>query len=604
MNLTRNSIRCLSPRIACLAFVFVSAGYSLSLYAGSRGASRLGDNTIAVAGIVSPSPSPTPAPEIVPQFAEVVIADQIRRTVPTSSPTITANANARAGHRVNELQAEFDGLDGSDVEVAVFDNGPVRATHKEFRLDINNETTSRIKFRVQAIEPFDGHATHVAGTMGAAGATHDGRVKGMAPRLKTIYSENMRQDLEGLAALSGRANISNHSYTPNAGWARDSRSNLLVWYGDESVDPNEDIKFGKYTSKEERFDDFVYRSKKFMAFAAAGNDREDSPEEISGESQPADHFVFDPDSSGQMKARKVKVSRRPDGFDSEGLDTVVGICVAKNSICIGAIPDIPTAASATSLESIKSASYSNWGPTDDGRIKPDLVATGNDLLSTSDADDEAIFRDSGTSMASPTAAGIAALLIQLYRRERNEDPFASIIKAVLIHTARDAGQKGPDPVFGWGAIDALAAGRVIGQKDRHIIMRRALSLSNPVYELLLEPSNASDQIKVTVVWTDPPGAANTGGLDDSAPALMNDLDVKLTAPDGTTVFWPYSLNRQNPLQAATKIEANHVDNVEVIDGVGSAPGKWKLEIKAAGFKAGSEQDFAVVITGLRAATGP
>ncbi len=605
MNLARNSLRCSSLTLALVALVFVIAGFSL-LYAQSHHGSGRGHSR-AVAKALSPSPTPTPVSEVIPKFEEVIIADQIRTGPPADTTTVTTNANARDSHRVGDLQAAFLGLDGSDVEVAVFDNGPIRATHKEFRVDINNEATSRIRFRVQPppTDVPDQHATHVAGTLGAAGNTNHGRVKGMAPALKTIYSENMRQDFEGLAALNGRANISNHSYTPNAGWFRDSRSGKFVWYGEESVDPNEDLRFGKYTDKEARFDDVIYSSKKLLVFAAAGNDRKQSPEAISFESQPVDHYVYDTDNSGQRKPRSVHgVKRKPDGLDS-GLDTVVGICVAKNSICIGAIPDIPSALTAASLENIESASYSNWGPTDDGRIKPDLVATGNDLLSTSEADDEAVRSDSGTSMASPTAAGIAALLIQLYRRERGgEDPFAAGNKAVLIHTARDAGLKGPDPVFGWGAIDALAAGRVIGEKDRHIILRRAVSASNPTYELFLEPSNTNDQIKVTLVWTDPPGTANTQGLDDSTPSLMNDLDVKLTAPDGTTVFYPYSLNRKNPLELSVRTEANHVDNVEVIDAVGSTPGRWKLEIKAASFKAGSDQDFALVISGFRPPSAP
>ena len=586
-----------------MAFVLVNAGYSL-LYGRSHRGSIYSARYRQVdrAASPAPSPSPTPASEI-PKFEDVIIADRIRTGPPTGDAPVTTNANARESHRVGELQAAFAGLDGSDVEVAVFDNGPIRATHKEFRADINNQASSRVKFRVQPqpTELPDFHATHVAGTMGAAGNTNDGRAKGMAPALKTIYSENMRQDLEGLAALSGRANITNHSYTPRAGWFRDSRSRKFIWYGEESVDPNEDLKFGKYTDKEARFDAFIYGSKKLLVFAAAGNDRKESPEQINFQRQPVDHYVYDVDNTGQRIGREVHgVVRKPDGLDA-GLDTVVGICVAKNSLCIGAIPDIPSALTAASLENIESASYTNWGPTDDGRIKPDLVATGNDLVSTSDADDEAILPETGTSMASPTAAGIAALLVQLYRRERGEDPFAAVIKAILIHTARDAGLKGPDPVFGWGVIDALAAGRVIGQKDKHIIWRRAVSLSNPTYEISLEPSNTGDPIKVTLVWTDPPGAANTRGLDDSTPALMNDLDLKLTAPDGTTVFYPYSLNRQNPLELAIRTEANHVDNVEVID-AGSAPGRWKLEIKAASFKAGTEQDFALVISGLRPAS--
>lgn len=186
-----------------MALVSVFAGYSL-LYAHGHRGSHHGEKAIAVAKAVSPSPSPTPVPEIVPRFEETVIADQIRKSSPTAATTVTTNANALDSHHVTDLQTVFGGLDGSDVEVAVFDNGPIRATHKEFRVDINNEATSRIKFRIQPPpnELPDFHATHVAGTMGAAGNTNKGRAKGMAPGLKTIYSENMRQDLE--ASLPSR----------------------------------------------------------------------------------------------------------------------------------------------------------------------------------------------------------------------------------------------------------------------------------------------------------------------------------------------------------------------------------------------------------------
>ena len=67
---------------------------------------------------------------------------------------------------------------------------------------------------------------------------------------------------------------------------------------------------------------------------------------------------------------------------------------------------------------------------------------------------------------------------------------------------------------------------------------------------------------------------------------------------------PYSLNKTNPLEVASKNEPNHVDNVEVIDAGGAVPGKWKLEVRATSFKAGTDQDFALVISGLRLATTP
>jgi len=321
--------------------------------------------------------------------------------------------------------------------------------------------------------------------------------------------------------------------------------------------------------------------------------------------QPISHRVYQGrDINGELVFKLVEnETHKPDGWDRGGLDTISGLCVAKNAICVGAIGDSSSAA-------IMSESYSGWGPTDDGRVKPDVVANGQRVISTSvvandPADIDGTYVElSGTSQASPTAAGVAALLLQLYRRERLEDPFASVLKALMIHTVTDPGEPGPDPVFGWGSIDALRAGRVIAQKlpdgrtFRHIIKYLAVSRNIPTSRLSLEPNGTNDPIKVTVVWTDPPGAANKEGLDDDSIVLENDLDVRLFAPDGT-IYYPYSLDPANPLQRARKDGPNRRDNVEVLENAGSLAGEWTLEVNATTMRRGQQQDFAVVVSGLR-----
>jgi subtilisin family serine protease len=532
---------------------------------------------------------------------DVVIS---RETAPTSAPSVsgtrTSNINARRSHFVEELQGEFIDLDGRDVVAAVFDDGPIRWTHKEFRIIQNDPSSSRIKFRTgtAATAGFTKHATHVAGTIGAAGIPPRERVRGMAPAIKTIYSEDMYNDLNNLEILAPHINVSNHSYGPPSGWEEDTRDGSWFWCGDESVDPAEDSKFGKYGDQSARLDSIIYGSKKLLSFVAAGNHRTDIPPSFI---QTGTYSVCGSrDLMGEitLKPTDGRVTKKTDGFDHGGLDTISGLCIAKNAICIGAIGDPPPQTSGTAVGPVES--YSSWGPTDDGRIKPDLVANGHLLVSTSDVDDEAIVSLQGTSMASPTAAGIASLLVQLYRRERGEDPFSAVIKAVLIHTAMDAGERGPDPIYGWGSINALMAGRVIGQKQnqdfRHLIGRFAVSNNSPAWRLSLEPTN--DPIKVTVVWVDPPGAANREPLDDASPALQNDLDIKLIAPDGT-VFLPYSLDRTNPLAPAKTTSPNRVDNVEVIENVGSLAGQWTLEVSINRLGIGQQQDFAVVVSGLR-----
>jgi len=492
------------------------------------------------------------------------------------------NLGARRSHHVDEFNAEFPNLEGENVTGAVVDGGGVLSTHFEFRLSPQNATPNRIQ--VNTSLGSREHATHVAGTMAAVGRRRE--AKGMAPAM-SLVSDDWNDDMRKLAALAPTIQVSNHSYGPLAGWSKDDQGRWR-WWGDRILSRDEDAKFGKYTSREAQLDEVLFQFPHLLTFIAAGNDRSDGPAEGT---QPLQHFVID----GTFWMLSSEVHRR-DGFDDGGLDTVAGLGLAKNAICIGAVDDI------TTTSGINMISYSGWGPADDGRIKPDLVANGHHLLSTSNAGDSEYVDMSGTSMASPTAAGIAALLVQLYRRERGTRPTAAEMKAVMIHTAKDAGERGPDPVFGWGSIDALKAGRVIAQRIdaqnfRHVLKMDQVSAGETKeYRMTLNGTN--DPIKVTVVWTDPAGEANRGGLDDASPVLVNDLDLKLVDRDGQE-FFPYSIDRANPKQPARRNRANSVDNVEVIDHAGPLAGEWKVRVTGTHINKGPNQAFAIVVSGMR-----
>jgi subtilisin family serine protease len=102
--------------------------------------------------------------------------------------------------------------------------------------------------------------------------------------------------------------------------------------------------------------------------------------------------------------------------------------------------------------------FSSWGPTDDGRIKPDLVANGQAVFSSEEGFDSDYGVQSGTSMAAPNVTGTAALLLEHYRDlHDDEDPTSATLKGVLIHTASDAGNVGPDYRHGWGLVNAAEA---------------------------------------------------------------------------------------------------------------------------------------------------
>ena len=492
------------------------------------------------------------------------------------------NLGARRSHHVEEFNAEFPNLNGENVTGAVVDGGGVLSTHFEFRLSPQNATPNRVQLNTSL--GVAEHATHVAGTMAAAGRRRE--AKGMAPSM-SLVSDDWNDDLQKLATVAPNIQVSNHSYGPVAGWSRDLQGRWR-WWGDRVLSRDEDAKFGKYSSREAQLDEVLFQFPHLLTFIAAGNDRDDGPEEGT---QPLQHLVIE----GQFWVPSSEIHRR-DGFESGGLDTIAGLGLAKNAICIGAVDDI------TSTSGINMISYSGWGPADDGRIKPDLVANGHHLLSTSNAGDEEYVDMSGTSMASPTAAGIAGLLVQLYRRDRGTRPTAAELKAILIHTATDAGERGPDPIFGWGSIDALRAGRVIAQRldaqnFRHVVK---MDQVNPgeTKEYRMTLNGTSDPIKVTVVWTDPAGDANMGGLDDASPVLVNNIDLKLISPDGQEYF-PYSIDRANPRQQARRDRVNTVDNVEVIDRVGPLTGEWKVRVTGTNIKKGPNQAFALVVSGLR-----
>ncbi len=523
----------------------------------------------------------------IPSFAlRVPIADHVLLDTETLQTKALPSSGPRYNHLVNEFNEEFTKINGQGTTVAVIGAGAVRRTHVEFR---KPSTLSQITILTK--KPTDLRSTVIAGVIGAQGKNV--RVRGIAPGV-SLVSLDWDDDLKKLRSIASRIQISNHSYVPLAGWA--SQAGRWVWYGDEKLSSDEDAKFGKYRSREAEFDNILAGFPSLLAFAATGDSRGDEPTE----KQPFEHWVFTgmgQPGSPQTKLVSDKVHKL-NAWDRGGLDTLTGLCLSKNAICVGAIENI------MSSRPISIEHYSSWGPADDGRIKPDLVATGANVISASDMDDEAYVAMSGAAMATAVGSGVAALLVQLYRDTRGglkRMPTAAEIKAVLIHTATDAGIRGPDPVYGWGSINAQFAGQVIARKYTngkfvHAIWPGQLT-SGATKEVPLVATGS--RIKVTLVWTDPAGIVNTGGLDDALPALQNDLDMRLISADGK-VYYPYSFDPQRPLSPALREGPNRVDNVEVIDVTNSQPGQtWKVEVRAKRLSVGLSQSFALVVSGLK-----
>jgi hypothetical protein len=174
----------------------------------------------------------------------------------------------------------------------------------------------------------------------------------------------------------------------------------------------------------------------YLIVKAVGNDRIDTPEAGVG------HFYWNPEIEDWEWST---AERDPDGGVT-GYDTIPYRGCAKNVLTVGAVKDIPGGWSQPA--DVVMTGFSSWGPTDDGRIKPDLVTNGHGLLSCTSASDTSYVSESGTSAAAPCASGSAHLLQGLYRdTHEGQSVRSATLRTVLIHTTDERGRR-RDPTTG------------------------------------------------------------------------------------------------------------------------------------------------------------
>jgi subtilisin family serine protease len=139
---------------------------------------------------------------------------------------------------------------------------------------------------------------------------------------------------------------------------------------------------------------------------------------------------------------------------------------------VGAVNPLPYGPA--NSKDISVASFSSWGPTDDGRIKPDIVGDGVDVLSTGNANPASYITLSGTSMSAPNITG-SLYLLQEYYSQKNGGAFmrAATLKGLACHTAFDAGNAGPDYIYGWGLLDMNKAAGAITDNGTLSLIKEA-----------------------------------------------------------------------------------------------------------------------------------
>ena len=267
--------------------------------------------------------------------------------------------------------------------------------------------------------------------------------------------------------------VSNHSYGRTTGWLffqglppiNGQPAPPWLWVGPDVA--GEDPNFGYYSTISRGIDLVVYDARTYLPVWAAGNDATDT-----GVAAGTAYWRI-------VNGNQITPSttQHPaDGGSPGGSDTLLAHSMAKNSLVVGAAGDIVGGYQQAS--NVALANFSSRGPTDDGRIKPDVVADGLTFLTThyevpsvgqpatnlyTDGSTAGRAAVSGTSFAAPNVSGSINLLQELNQRQGSTPLWASTWRALVIHTADEAGAVGPftfpEPsyLYGWGLFNARRA---------------------------------------------------------------------------------------------------------------------------------------------------
>lgn len=447
------------------------------------------------------------------------------------------NAENRALTEVNTVNAGPYNLSGDGVTVLVYDAGQAFA-HQDYG--------SRLTIGASDTDSISGHATHVAGTVGGDG-TGNSNHRGMAPSVEIVsygfevvgglqpgflYTDPGDVEADYLEAFNlYGVDISNNSIGSNV----ESNGYNCDWQGD-------------YGTTAALIDAIARGSmgSPFRIVWAAGNERQGSRCDIEGF---GDFYSVAPPGS------------------------------AKNHITVGSVD--------SNTDNI--SSFSSWGPTDDGRLKPDISAPGcqtsGDFGVTSTSSSNGYTTFCGTSMAAPTTAGISSLLLEQYRMtfpDRN-DPMNATLKALLANSAVDRGRPGPDFEYGYGSIratnaaDTIIAENIVESEVTQGGTFRAIIIVNP----------GDTELKVTAAWDDAPGAPNVNN------ALVNDLDLRVIDSSGT-VHMPWTLNPASPSSNAIQSLRDDRNNIEQVAILNPAPGAYTVEVVGFNVAQGPTQSFGLV----------
>ncbi len=461
-------------------------------------------------------------------------------------------------------------LGGQGYIPRVWDGGGVRRTHQEFEnekvinVDAPNTTT------------WSEHATHVTGTVLAIGKNASAR--GMANLAKGRCFNSANDDSEMASQANQGSFISNHSYGARAGW---DFGGSYIWHG--GANDLVDFKNGHYNAKCRAWDLIMNNAPYYLICKSAGNSR--------GLGAPQG-TTYNLASGGTSNIF------RPANGPYDCLQTYAN---AKNILLVGAVNRVNNGY--TTPNSVGMSSFSSWGPTDDGRIKPDVVGQGVNVSSSTATSNTSYGSLSGTSMSAPTATGTGVLLQEFYANTHAGRLMrASTLRGLFIHTADECGQNpGPDFAFGWGLINARKAADLIRNDSLTSLLLELPLANNQVIEKELMFA-AGAPVTASICWNDPASIVGPAVVDDRTPKLVNDLDLRIVHISSGDTIYPWKLNFAVPTAAAAKGD-NRLDNVERIDFTPTVSGAYKLIISHKGtLNNANPQIVSFLVSGIEDAT--
>jgi hypothetical protein len=534
--------------------------------------------------------------------------------------------------------ANANGYDGSTQIVAVADTGLGGGTAATAHPDIPasrivaiynwpgvTDSCFRTIVNDGAVDVDSGHGTHTSGSvLSDGGASGEGRGTAPAARLVFQATENWvitspickalgNPDGYYLAGLpSDLHSLYQQAY--NAG----ARIHSNSWGSAVS---------GDYNANSVESDDFMWDNRDMVITFSAGNNGIDANSD----------GVIDNDSIGSPGTAKNVITVGASENDRAGnyqCDSALTYTNTDGDSCnsLGGqnpiftygtawptdYPADPIRSDLSAGKADQMAAFSSRGPTDDGRIKPDVVAPGTWVLSnysdlyqqgydpSTNPRNNAWQYDGwgfplnqfykymgGTSMSNPLTAGAAAVVRDFYQKARSVSASAALVKATLINSAVDLLDENNDgaddndfPIpnnhEGWGRVNLVNATDGSAQFVDNSAGLSTGGSANYQYSIVAGDS----PFKATLVWTDFPST------ETAAKNLVNDLNLIVTAPGGAT----YRGNVFSGGWSQTGGSADNTNNVENIYVQSAAAGVWTVQISGANVPNGP-QPFALVVDG-------